>query len=68
MKFKRQRKASALRLTGQGNGNDGSGAFVENVLAQNQNWTLSCLFSPAYWIQISPADFAPQYSGHSAKS
>src|ERR671925_95467 len=68
MKFERQRKACALRLTRERDGNHGSGAFIENVLAQNQNWTLSCLFSSPYWIQISPADLTSQYSGHSAKS
>jgi hypothetical protein len=50
MKFERQRKACALRLTRESDGNYCSGPFVENILAQNQNWTLSCLFSPAYWI------------------
>ena len=46
MKFERQRKACALRLTRESDGNHGSGAFIENVLAQNHNWRLPCLFSP----------------------
>jgi len=39
-----------LGLARERNGNDGSGTVIENVLAQDQNGTLSCLFSPAYWI------------------
>ncbi len=59
MKFKRQRKASALRLTRESNSNHSSGTFIENILAQNQNRTLSCLFSPPYRIEVSPADLTP---------
>jgi hypothetical protein len=50
MEFKRQRKTGTLGLTRERNRNDRSGAVIENVLAQNQNWTLSRLFSPPYWI------------------
>ena len=59
MKFKGQRKPGTLRLTRERNGNYGSGPVIENVLAQNQNRTLSCLFPPPYWIQIRPTDLAP---------
>ena len=60
MKFKGQRKAGPLRLTRENNGNDRSGPFVENVLAQDQNWTLSGLFSPPYRIHAGPADLNPE--------
>jgi hypothetical protein len=40
------KEAGALKLTGESNGNHGSGAFIENVLTHYQNWTLSGLFSP----------------------
>ena len=62
------KEAGALKLTGESNGNHGSGAFIENVLAHYQNWTLSGLFSPSYRIQVGPPDLPPQYSDHSAKS
>lgn len=50
MKLERQRKARALRLAAESNSNDRSGAVIEHILAQNQNRTLSCLFSSPYWI------------------
>ncbi len=57
MKFKRQGKARPLRLTCERNSNDSPRTFIENILAQNQNRTKSCLFTAPYWIQVSPADF-----------
>jgi len=47
-----------LRLARESNGNHSSGTFIENILTQNQNRPLSCLFVSPYWIQIGPSDLA----------
>ena len=64
MQFKRKRKAGALRLTRESNGNHGARAFIEDVVAEDQDWAQACLLLPAYRIQVGPADLTPQYSGH----
>jgi hypothetical protein len=50
VKFERQGETRSLRLARKSNGNDGSGTFIKNVLAENQNWTSSCLLTSPYGI------------------
>ena len=64
----RKREAGALRLAGQCHRDDGTGAFVEYVVAEYQHWTQAGLFVAAHRIKVGPTNLAPQYSGHASRS
>jgi len=52
--FQSERKARALRHARQGDGNDGSRPLVEDILTENENWTIARLLSSSGWVQVSP--------------
>src|SRR3990172_688857 len=64
--FKRQREAGSRFLTGERDGDDRSGTFVEDVVAEDQDRAPASLFVTAHRAQVSPTNFASQYSGHSS--
>src|SRR5439155_2059066 len=57
-------KPRARFLTGQRHDNGRFGSAVEFIHAQDQDGALAGLFASACRVQISPPEFAPQYSGH----
>src|SRR2546430_10524657 len=58
----------ALRLAGDGGGDDCAGPRVENVVAQDQPGTPACLLGTARRAQVSPPHLSSQYGGHAPRS
>jgi hypothetical protein len=54
--LKSQGKASTGLLTCHGNGDNGSGAFVEDIVTENKDQPLACLLTPADGIEVGPTD------------
>ena len=63
-----QREAGARLLTRHRQRNDGSGSFVEDIVADDKNRALAHLLASADGIQIGPADLTSQYSGHESST
>ena len=66
--FQSQRKSSTRFLAHERKRNDGAGSVVEDVVTQDQHRPSSRLFVAAGRVELGPAHFASQYSGHEAKS
>jgi hypothetical protein len=66
--LERQRESGPRFLTRHRPRNDGARPFVEDVVAQHQNRSPARLLVASNGVQISPADFAPQYSGHDSNA
>jgi hypothetical protein len=68
LKFKRQRQSRTLRPAGERHGDHRARALVEDVLTEDEDRPQARLLAASYRIEIGPAYFAPQYSGHAARS
>ena len=66
--LERERKSGARLLTGHRDGDYGARALVEDVMAQNRVPVGDQPVLAPDRVEFSPADVAPQYSGHEVKS
>lgn len=64
LKFEGQGKSSALRLACDCHCDDRARTLVEDIVAEDDDGTLTSLFTPANGIEIGPPELAPQYSGY----
>ena len=64
----RERIPSPLRLARDRTGDDGPAARVEEIVADDDDWTDAALLVPANGLEIGPIDLAPQDVGHGASA
>lgn len=58
--LQREREAGPLGLTRERHRDDGTRAFIEHVMTQNQDWTQSRRFAVADGLEIRPPNFTSQ--------
>src|SRR5262249_5975570 len=66
--FESKRKIYSWFLAGNSHSDDGAGALIKYVIAQNNHWASASLLGALGGSEIGPANVSPQYGGHSLTS